>query len=900
MPTSSAGSTGPANCDIADRDWLYVASPRPGGIGTPSHLGSLIFLLGSLALTGIVAAYLWTVGRNAARLQAGNRALDRAVGDLDAVNARLREQNSRFDTAINNISQGLAFFDGDRRLIVCNRRLVEMYALPPERIVPGITLGEIIDLRCEAGTTPDMSADEYLLWRNSYALSDKSSDTTVELVDGRVIRICRQPMPGGAWVATHEDITAQRRSEQAVAEARTRAERAQQDAQAAHDRLVEALELVPEGIALTDADDRLVLWNRHYAQTYAMTQQIVAGMRFEDILRDGLARGQYADAVGREEEWLAERIAQHRQPSNRFEQRLSSGRYIVVEERRTADGGNIGIRIDVTEIKEREESFRLLFNSNPVPMLVIDAETLRFLDVNEAALAYYGYTRERFLEMTALDIRRPEDREAFSEFMQTFRSSAGAKMWRHLKADGSEILVNVYSTNLIYGGVEARLAAIVDVTERTRTEEQLLEQKRLMDSAIENMSQGLLMFDTDARLLLCNRRYLDMYGLSPEVVRPGCTLGELLDERRRTGSFSEDPEQYSRVILDTVAAGKVRSHMAEVGERTFHVVSRPMPGGGWVATHEEVTEQKQAEARIHYLAHHDLLTDLPNRAAFNEHLAKALERAAAQHGQLAVMSTDLDRFKEVNDVFGHAVGDALLREVAHRLKDACGQCLPGAPRRRRVRLVLAEGPQPAAAELLAARLHGVAAAEIEIDGHRSAAGSASASRSIRPTEPMPRPCSPMPMPRSTAPSARGAARSASSRPRWTRGCASAARCSTSCARRSSATSCGSITSRRPRSTGEIIGFEALVRWQHPTRGMVSPGMFIPLAEESGLIIAIGEWMLREACREAASWPTPAADRGQSVAGAVPPRRSAGAGPCDPARDRACAAAASSSRSPKAC
>ena len=258
---------------------------------------------------------------------------------------------------------------------------------------------------------------------------------------------------------------------------------------------------MPEGIALMDADDRLVLWNRHYAETYSLTEKIVAGMRFEDILRDGLARGQYAEAIGREEEWLAQRLARHRLPSNRFEQRLSTGRYIVVEEHRTADGGNIGLRIDVTEIKEREESFRLLFNSNPVPMLVIDAATLRFLDVNEAALAHYGYTRARFLEMTALDIRGPEERPAFSEFMQTFRGGTrGAKTWRHLKADGTEILVNVYSTSLIYAGVEARLAAVVDVTERARADAQLLEQKRLMDTAIENMSQGLLMFGSDARL----------------------------------------------------------------------------------------------------------------------------------------------------------------------------------------------------------------------------------------------------------------------------------------------------------------------------------------------------------------------------------------------------------------
>jgi diguanylate cyclase (GGDEF)-like protein/PAS domain S-box-containing protein len=844
------------NLRIADRDWVYVAAARPGGIGTPAHLGSLVFLIGSLAMTGMVAAYLWTVGRNASRLQAGNQALDRAVSDLDAANARLRAQNSRFDTAINNISQGLAFFDGERRLIVCNRRLVEMYALPPDRIVPGITLSEIIELRCQVGTTPVMRADEYLLWRNSYALSDKSSDTTVELVDGRVIRICRQPMPEGAWVATHEDVTAQWRSERAVAEARTRAERAKQDAQAAHDRLVEALEVVPEGIALMDADDRLVLWNRHYEQTYSMTQQIVAGTRFEDILRDGLVHGQYADAVGREEEWLAERLARHRLPSNRFEQRLSSGRYVVVEERRTADGGSIGLRLDVTEMKEREESFRLLFNANPVPMLVIDAGTLRFIDVNEAALAHYGYTRERFLEMTALDIRLSEDRPAFSEFMQTARSSQGVKMWRHLKADGTKILVSVYATNLVYAGVEARLAAIVDVTERARAEEQLLQQKRLMDSAIENMSQGLLMFDTEARLLLCNRQYLEMYGLSPEVVKPGCTLRELLDERWRSGSFSEDPEQYSRTVLDAVAAGKARSHMAEVGERTFHVVSRPMPDGGWVATHEEITEQKQAEARIHFLAHHDLLTDLPNRAAFNEFLAKALERAAAQHGQLAVISADLDRFKEVNDVFGHAAGDAMLRELSQRLKEASGNAFLARLEGDEFWLVLAEGPQPAAAELLAARLMNVAAAEIEIDGHPIQTG-LSIGIAIYPND---------------------GTDAAVLLTNADAGLYRAKREGRGSVRFFEAQMDQRLRERRalqhelrtaiehdelrvyfqPQAAidGRILGFEALVRWQHPTRGLISPGLFVPLAEETGIIVGIGEWMLRHACREAASWDHP--------------------------------------------
>ena len=518
-------------------------------------------------------------------------------------------------------------------------------------------------------------------------------------------------------------------------------------------------------------------------------------------------------------------------------------------------------------------------------MLVIEAATLRFLDVNEAALAHYGYTREHFLEMTALDIRGPEERPAFSEFMQTFRGSGGAKTWRHLKADGTEILVNVYSTSLLYAGVEARLAAVVDVTERARADAQLLEQKRLMDTAIENMSQGLIMFGTDARLLLCNRRYLDMYGLSPEVVKAGCTLRELLDERSRTGSFSEDPEQYSRTILESVAAGKARSHMAELGERTFHVVSRPMAGGGWVTTHEEITEQKQAEARIHYLAHHDMLTGLPNRAAFNEFVAKALERAAAQHGQLAVISADLDRFQEVNDVFGHAIGDAVLHDLARRFKEASGNAFLARRGGDEFWLVLTEGPQPAAAELLAARLMNVAA-EVEIDGQPICSG-LSIGISIYPND---------------------GTDAATLLANADAGLNRAKREGRGSVRFFEAQMDQRLRERRalqhelrtaiehdelrvyyqPQAAidGRVLGFEALVRWQHPTRGLISPGLFVPLAEETGIIVSIGEWMLRHACREAASWKRPLQIAINLSAGAVPARRPAGSRPFDPARDRA--------------
>jgi CHASE1-domain containing sensor protein len=202
---------------VADRGWTFTAVPLPGGPGTAIHSGSRIILAGGLLISAMMAAYFWTVGRNTRRLQLGNQRLGEVNRALDIANEHLLAQNARFDAALNNMSQGLVFFDGAQRLIVCNRRLIEMYGLPPDRMRPGITMGEMIDLRWEVGSVPNMTKEEYLHWRNSNAVSNGPSDTTVELDTGRIIRICRQPMPDGGWVATHQDITEQHRGELALA-----------------------------------------------------------------------------------------------------------------------------------------------------------------------------------------------------------------------------------------------------------------------------------------------------------------------------------------------------------------------------------------------------------------------------------------------------------------------------------------------------------------------------------------------------------------------------------------------------------------------------------------------------------------------------------------------------------
>lgn len=240
-----------------------------------------------------------------------------------------------------------------------------------------------------------------------------------------------------------------------------------------HNRLLQAIDVVPEGLAIFDAEDRYVLWNRQYADMYAEScDSIRVGTRFEETLRAGIARGQYLDAIGREDEWLAERLARHSLPSSTQEQFLPGNRWVRVEERLTPDGGSVGVRIDISALKQREASFRLLFESNPLPMLLWDRETLGFLAVNDAAIAKYGYTKEQFVAMSLPDLRRRESQSESQQLAENLQALLGCT-FRQTTADGSEIEVELHAHELVYDGRRATLAAAIDVTARRRAEGEL-------------------------------------------------------------------------------------------------------------------------------------------------------------------------------------------------------------------------------------------------------------------------------------------------------------------------------------------------------------------------------------------------------------------------------------------
>ncbi|MDC7786841.1 EAL domain-containing protein [Rhodoplanes sp. TEM] len=497
------------------------------------------------------------------------------------------------------------------------------------------------------------------------------------------------------------------------------------------DLAIKAFEAASMGLALLDHDDRHARWNSRYVEIVSgQDGPSPAGLTFEAWLRVALAAGIYADAVGREEDWLRIRMALHRREDSTHEHRLANGRWLRVEERRTTAGTLVAL-VDITDMKRREHALGRLFDSNPIALAVLDRASGRYLAVNDATTALYGYGRAELLMMTAHETGWPDPRRPGTMPGGADADSEGDWIWRHRRADGAEIDVCVYARPIAWENRPAMLVALLDVTERRRQE-----------------------------------------------------------------------------------------------------------------TH------------ITHLAHHDALTDLANRTLFHQRLEKALARERDPNGSVALHCVDLDHFKNVNDSLGHPVGDGLLRIVAERLR----RCVRQEDTVARIGgdefAVIQEGvcaPQEASA--LAIRVIESLSAPYVINGNEIQL-SASIGIALA-TSPSHDPNDLLTQADIALYQAKGGGRRAH--------CFFAPEMDVQLkARRALEVSMRAAYARdefevhyQPwidLASNRIEGFEALLRWTHPENGPIGPAEFIPLAEEIGLISAIGERVLHQACTEAAKWP----------------------------------------------
>jgi len=388
------------------------------------------------------------------------------------------------------------------------------------------------------------------------------------------------------------------------------------------------------------------------------------------------------------------------------------------------------------------------------------------------------------------------------------------------------------------------------------TDQRLAAERRQLSIAVNNIPQGLVLYDASARIIICNQPYLDMFGLSPEVAKPGCTMQRLIAHRKETGSFDGDVDEFCNAIIEKVSFGKATRQLTQApGGRAIEIINRPLKAGGWVATIEDITERTRANEKIEHLAHYDGLTDLPNRVLFRARLEQALE-AIRPGEQLAVLYIDIDEFKSVNDALGHPIGDELLKGVADRLR-GCIRETDVAARLGGDEFAVIQTAIRNSSETtrLVDEIHSAIRAPFECMGHLITTD-ASIGIALAPGGGLDLD--------QLLKNADLALYGAKGDGRRTYRFFEAGMDERAKARRRlelelrQAISDGGLEVHyQPVVTiedGKVSSCEALLRWRHPERGMISPAEFVPIAEDTGLINQLGQWMLTTACAEAVNWP----------------------------------------------
>ena len=378
----------------------------------------------------------------------------------------------------------------------------------------------------------------------------------------------------------------------------------------------------------------------------------------------------------------------------------------------------------------------------------------------------------------------------------------------------------------------------------------------LLDVVLENTPTGLCMFDRNRNLILCNAAYTRLYGLPEDLTCPGTPLDAILAFRVQCGNAPTDMESYFQVVEDARRQGAhAAQRIALQDGRTIQVTHNPMRDGGYVAIHDDVTGHVGAEAEVRHLATHDVLTGLPNRILFSRRLAEALKRIGPSHW-IAIHCIDLDQFKAVNDIHGHAHGDHLLRCVADRFL-SCMRPDDTVARLGGDEFVVLQTDVVDDDDVrsLAERLLGEIRRPFPIDGHNLHVGVSVGSAIARERE-----ASPDAVLRNADLALYRAKREGRNTCRLFEpqmGASLRERRRLEADLRAAVANAAFALHYQPlvhASTGDITAFEALLRWTHPERGQVPPSDFIPIAEDVGLIDQIGAWTLGQACTDAVQWP----------------------------------------------
>jgi diguanylate cyclase (GGDEF)-like protein/PAS domain S-box-containing protein len=642
-----------------------------------------------------------------------------------------------------------------------------------------------------------------------------------------------------------------------------------------------ALANMSNGLSMFDADGRLMIWNDRYVEIYGMAPEIVRqGVSIYTIVEHRKAAGNLSHDVDAYVGEFRQQLIDSGKSSS--SSRLSDGRTISVVNTAIEGGGWVGIHEDITERIEDETSifrqatelalvnmrFDAALSNMTQGVCLFDADK-NLVIANRRFREMYGFPEELVVPGTPLSsMLRHFARQGVKSDLTVEQHAQ--RIPTELDQDFSTIDGRVISIKRAPTPDGGWVATHEDVTERKRQEdliaEKAVELERInmqFDAALSNISQGISMFDRHRRLVVWNDRYAELYRLPRSRLKAGTDLRDIIAEIAVRNALEGEMAQEAidgeiANMMSEFPADSQSSVIKKFADGRLILIARqPLKEGGWVATHEDITERKRAEAEIAHMARHDALTGLANRAEFNARLAEVSQRAERYGSAVTVLMLDLDKFKAVNDTLGHPAGDQLLVEVGQRLHSALRETDVLARLGGDEFAIIQEGGshQRDSAIALAQRIIQVIAQPFDLHGHPAHIGS-SIGIAMAPEHGVD--------PEQLLTAADLALYDAKASGRNDFRVFRASMLEVARTRKSAE---GELRDAIERQEFELhyqpvvdvkrhllCGVEALVRWRHPARGLVAPDQFIPLAESTGLIAPLGEWILLQACADAASLP----------------------------------------------